>query len=57
MNYSKYRKHPRVYSKKHDPVEKKEKTLNISAGAAIGILAFTFAKGIFWGYLLKRKQG
>jgi hypothetical protein len=53
MNYLKYRKHPRVYTKKNHTCD--EKVLSLTAAAAVGILAFTFAKGFFWGYMLKKR--
>ncbi|MFZ5989826.1 MAG: hypothetical protein ACOYWZ_22245 [Bacillota bacterium] len=48
-----YRKYPRTQVKQdtHD----EEWTINLSAVAAAGILAFTFAKGMFWGYMLKKR--
>lgn len=54
MEYSRYRCHPRVHSKK-SPEE--EKSLELSAAAAVGILTLVFAKGIFWGYMIKKRIG
>ncbi|WP_010252219.1 hypothetical protein [Acetivibrio cellulolyticus] len=49
-----YRKHPRSHTK--TKTEDEEKELNLSALAAVGILAFTFANGMFLGYLCKRSM-
>lgn len=57
MSTMRYRKHPRVFEKKQ--AEEKcmeENTINLSAMAAVGILALVFVKGIFWGYLLKKSM-
>lgn len=54
MENTRYRRHPRVYSKKHET--ETENTLNLSAAAAVGILALTFVKGMFWGYMIKRRM-
>lgn len=47
-----YRKHPRSYDKSNS--EEEEKTLNLSALAAVGILTFSFANGMLLGYMWKR---
>lgn len=49
-----YRKHPRSHVKTNS--EDEEKILNLSALAAVGILAFSFANGMFLGYMLKRSR-
>lgn len=49
-----YRKHPRTHSKVNS--EDEEKTLNLSACAAAGILAFTLANGMLLGYMWKRSM-
>lgn len=54
MHQIKYRKHPRVYKKKFAEPQKRE-ILNIGAMTALGILAFTFVKGMFWGYVIKKR--
>lgn len=53
MNYVRYRKHPGTYKKNLS--EKVERVLDLSVPAAVGILAFTFVKGMFWGYMLKKR--
>ena len=55
MEYTKYRKYPRAH-KKSAP-EEDERTLTLSTAAAVGILAAIFIKGMFWGYLIKKKMG
>lgn len=47
-----YRKHPRSHSK--NSTEDEETTLNLSGIAAVGILAFTLANGMFLGYMWKK---
>jgi preprotein translocase subunit Sss1 len=54
MYQLKYRKYPRVFKKKFVEPQKRE-LLNISAITAVGILAFTFVKGMFWGYVIKKR--
>lgn len=55
MDYGRYRKHPRIY-KKSVP-EEEQRTLSLSAAAAAGILTLAFLKGMFWGYLIKKRMG
>ncbi|MCX7843575.1 MAG: hypothetical protein N2489_10985 [Clostridia bacterium] len=55
MEYTKYRRHPRVYKKQAE--ENNENTLTLTAAAAAGILALSFAKGMFWGYMIKKWRG
>lgn len=47
-----YRKYPRTYEKQHE--QDNERTIDLSVATAAGILVLTFAKGMFWGYMLKR---
>ena len=54
MDYVRYRKHPRIYKKNEDKED--ETVLNLSMATAAGVLALAFAKGVFWGYMLKRKR-
>lgn len=54
INTKYYRKHPRSHAK--NETQEEEKTLNLSAIAALGILAFTFANGLFLGYAIKRNR-
>lgn len=49
-----YRKHPRTHTK--DNSQDEEKTLNLSAYTAAGILAFTLANGMLLGYMWKRSM-
>jgi len=46
-----YRKHPRSHAKNNND---EDNILNLSAIAAVGILAFSFANGILLGYMWKR---
>ena len=47
-----YRRYPRTHEKQNEDCEK---TLNLSGIAAVGILTLAFAKGMFWGYMLRKK--
>jgi hypothetical protein len=53
MNYARNRQYTRNYKKKLS--EFKEKTIDLSAAAAVGILAATFLKGMFWGYIIRKR--
>ena len=53
MNAVKYRKYPRTYVKKEQ--EDDGNSINLSIAAAVGILAFAFFKGMFWGYMVKKR--
>ncbi|TYQ13048.1 UNVERIFIED_CONTAM: hypothetical protein Cloal_4097 [Acetivibrio alkalicellulosi] len=48
-----YRKYPRTHEKINTDTE--ERTINLSASSALGILALAFVKGMFWGYVIKKK--
>lgn len=52
------RKHPRVHDRKHAAAMsvEKERYLDLSITAAVGILAVAFVKGIFWGYMIRRSM-
>lgn len=55
MATSRYRKHPRVYSKKQlENHRREESSISLSAMMALGILVVVFLKGLFWGYILKK---
>jgi hypothetical protein len=53
MDFVKYRKHPRVYKKKSTGTN--EKTIYLNGKMAVGILTLAFLKGMFWGYIIKKK--
>ena len=55
MNNIKYRKYIRTIKKDdcQDTIRENPVTLEMSGAIAIGILAFTFIKGFFWGYKCK----
>lgn len=54
VNTRYYRKHPRSHTK--NEIKEEEKVLNLSGLAAIGILAFTLANGMFLGYTMRRNR-
>jgi hypothetical protein len=55
MNYIRNRKYPRVYNKKETVGS--ERIIDLSVAAAAGIVALAFFKGMFWGYIIKRRLG
>lgn len=55
MNYIRNRKYPRVYKRTTPREDEEEFTLELSAIAAAGILAFTFISGIAFGCLIKKR--
>ncbi|NMB33055.1 MAG: hypothetical protein GX992_02280 [Clostridium sp.] len=55
MSHIRYsRKYPRTHIKQLE-TNKDECTLSLSAMAAAGMLALVFTKGLFWGYMLKKR--
>lgn len=53
MYYDRIRKYPRTY--KHNVAQNEQKVISLSGLAAAGIVAFAFVKGMFWGYMLKKR--
>ncbi|MDF2523573.1 MAG: hypothetical protein K0R31_1214 [Clostridiales bacterium] len=53
-----YREHPRVHDRKlaSSSQFEEDSTLDLSIGAAVGILAVVFVKGLVWGYILRRSM-
>ena len=51
MRYTNKRTYPVTHRKKN-PVA--ERSVDLSLAAAAGVLVFIFAKGFFWGYVVKR---
>lgn len=52
MRYVTSRKYPITYKKKC--AEPEERYLDLSVAAAVGLAALVFAKGIFWGYMIRK---
>lgn len=52
MRYVTSRKYPITHMKKS--VEPEERVLDLSVTTAAGLLAFVFAQGVFWGYMIKK---
>jgi hypothetical protein len=52
MRYATSRKYPITHMKKNAGPE--ERYLDLSVAAAAGLLAFVFAKGVFWGYMIRK---
>lgn len=57
MNNAKYRKYARTLKKDNFPdvTQERQSILEMSSGMALGILAFTFLSGVFWGCMLGKK--
>ncbi|RCX16571.1 hypothetical protein DFR58_11064 [Anaerobacterium chartisolvens] len=53
MDGVRYRQYPRIYKKKNSK-EQEDECISFSVTAAAGIAALVFAKGVFWGYMLKK---
>ena len=51
MRYYVKRTYPVTYKKRH---QEEEKSIDLSLAVAAGLLAFTFVKGVFWGYMVRK---
>lgn len=58
MRYHTIRKYPITQIKKYKPAKEQEpdRYLDITLGAAAGLLALVFAEGLFWGYMLRKMR-
>lgn len=56
MRYGSVRKYPITHMKKALQVNNTERFVDMSLGAALGVLAITFVEGIFWGYMLRKSR-
>jgi hypothetical protein len=54
MRYNTARKYPITQMKKDGRLRQEEHSIDISLGTAMGIIAFAFAEGIFWGYMARK---
>jgi hypothetical protein len=54
MRYTTDRKYPITQMKKKDLQNSSERAIEISIGAAAGLLAVVFLEGLFWGYMINR---
>ncbi len=54
MNHTRYRKHPRLYSRTHD---EDEQTMIFDGKTAVGILVGAFIGGLGVGYFIKKMVG
>ncbi|HOQ06198.1 MAG TPA: hypothetical protein PK127_00750 [Clostridiales bacterium] len=57
MRYTPNRKYPITQMKRNSQPMNGERILDISIGTAAGLLAVTFLKGLFWGYLIRKCRG
>lgn len=52
MRYQSSRKYPITQMKKENQAgNRQERIMDLSVGAAAGILALVFVEGLFWGYI------
>lgn len=54
MRYSAARKYPIAQMKKDNCLKKQDRIVDLSLGAAAGLLALVFVEGMFWGYMIKK---
>lgn len=54
MRYTTRRTYPITYQKRNP---EQERSIDFSVGAAVGIVAFTFATGFFSGFITKKIRG
>ena len=54
MRYSAARKYPITQMKKDNCLKKQDRVVDLSLGAAAGLLALVFVEGMFWGYMIKK---
>lgn len=52
MRYATSRKYSLTHKRKSP--EPEERYLDLGVTAAVGLLAFVFVKGIFWGYMIRK---
>lgn len=54
MRYNAVRKYPITQMKKDNHLKRQDRVVDLSLGAAAGLLALVFAEGMFWGYMIKK---
>lgn len=54
MRYRTIRKYPITQMKKSNQIKEQERFVDLSLGAAAGLLALVFVEGMFWGYMIKK---
>lgn len=52
MRYTANRKYSITHMKQSPEIH--ERVLDLNVPTAVGLVAFVFVKGIFWGYMLKK---
>lgn len=56
MRYYATRKYPITQMKKDHHSKGQDRLIDLSLGAAAGLLALVFAEGLFWGYMIKKRR-
>lgn len=56
MRYSSTRKYPITQMKKGEQSKKLERVVDLSIGAAVGLLALVFAEGFVLGYMCHKSK-
>jgi len=54
MRYANARKYPITQMKKNNAENRNDRIVDIILGTAIGVMAFVFLEGMFWGYMIRR---
>ncbi len=54
MRYSMTRKYPITQRKKENSCEQKDRIVDLSLGAAAGLLGLVFIEGLFCGYMIRK---
>lgn len=54
MRYNMTRKYPITKNKKNTVCENPDRIVDLSLGAAAGLLGLVFLEGMFWGYMIRK---
>ena len=54
MRYHTVRKYPITQMKKENQLKNQDRFIDLTLGAAAGLLAVVFIEGMFWGYMIKK---
>jgi len=54
MRYRTLRKYPITQIKRNNQMKEQDQFVDITLGAAAGLLALVFAEGLIWGYMIKK---
>ncbi len=54
MRYQNARKYPITHMKKNSQQKQGERVIDMSIGAAAGLLCIVFLEGLFFGYMIRK---